>query len=113
MAIDYNWVCTACGASNVAGTKSCLKCGADAPSSAAEVRAHAHLRDSAGQPIPPRLGTVRKFLIACCVVMFLGGLTLMRVFVLPQTPWWVGIGLTLGAIVLGTLIAMRPPRSDI
>ena len=55
MAIKYNWVCTACGATNAAGTDICASCNSPAVVAAADVASRTKTPDPAPLPIPLRI----------------------------------------------------------
>jgi hypothetical protein len=112
MAIDYNWVCTNCGATNAAGTSDCVKCGSGAIISGFEIEARASgdLPKGVGTLNSPPISKFRKLLIVSCTVMFIVGVLLERPTVPPMLLWYIGIGLmTLGVVPL-TLVALLRPR---
>jgi predicted ATP-dependent serine protease len=92
MAIDYSWTCTACGATNSAGTGSCGACGSNAITSAAELesRAKGHVGVNDGPP----LGTGRKITLAISITAAVAGAIVLRAA-------WDEISLLTGACLIG------------
>ena len=95
MAIDYNWVCTACGATNEAGTSNCPKCRSNAITSAFEIEQRSSLKPASELPIvnSPPLGRFRRLFLVTCLVMVIIGVLLERPTVPPMLAWYIGVGL--------------------
>src|ERR1700733_12683914 len=103
MAIGYNWVCTACGATNAEGTSKCATCGSNAITSAFEIEQRASLKPVSELPSvnAPPLNKFRRFILGTCIVMVLIGVFLERPTVPPMLAWYIGVGLmALGGLPL-------------
>jgi hypothetical protein len=105
MAIDYDWTCTICGASNTAGTTNCHTCGADASNSAWSERYRW-----------PPASAVGNSVLAWCGVALGGALFLARSVLYRlgrpltsiPTAWYLAGGLViLSVIVLWTMGGLR------
>jgi hypothetical protein len=95
MAISYNWTCTACGATNPAGTTSCGTCGANAIIAAVEIG------------VRP-LGRAKRLALGCCLAAIVVGIVLERGTVPPDVIWYMGVGLAaFGGISLGVMAALQ------
>jgi hypothetical protein len=95
MAIDYNWVCTACGATNAAGTSNCAKCRSNAITSGFEIEQRSSPKPASELPIgnSPPLSRFRKLFLGTCLVMVTSGVLLERPTVPPMLAWYIGVGL--------------------
>ncbi len=110
MAISYNWTCTACSATNAAGTDHCGKCGADAVISASEIeaRANGHLGATVVSSTSPPLGKAKRFILYCCIVAMVVGVLLERVSIPPMFIWYLGWGLmAVGGLPLCVMVAVQ------
>jgi hypothetical protein len=95
MAISYNWTCTACGATNAAGTDICRQCGSKAITSAFEIEAGVNSKRR------PPLSTAKKIILVCSVTAMFVGVFLVRVFS-NATLFLAGLSLiAVGLIVAG------------
>jgi hypothetical protein len=94
MAIGYNWTCTACGATNGAGTNICRLCASNAVTSAFEIQTGANTRR-------PPLSTSERLLVLLCSMVAFSGAALLWVFNPPDTAWWMGVGILAAVLILG------------
>ena len=86
MAIDYNWVCNSCGATNLANTEIC----------------HACTRPALGPS--SHLSGRERLLVALILVPVVSATALMWIFNPPDVAWWVGAAVNaLGLTLIGVL----------
>jgi hypothetical protein len=93
MAIGSNWTCTACGATNAAGTDTCRQCGSNAVTSAFEIETGQNTRR-------PTLSSAERVLALLVTVVAASGVGLLWVFNPPDTAWWVGAGMVAAILIL-------------
>jgi hypothetical protein len=106
MAIGYNWTCTACGATNAAGTNRCGTCGGGAVISAAQIQTQA----AGPSSVLARANGAKKFLIVSSLIAFIAGLAMERASIPPMTIWYVGVGLMVVSGILLALMAAQQSR---
>lgn len=75
--IRYNWVCTACGATNPAGTDTCVACRSDAVVSASAIQKHTAAQDKDPCSIPPPDRHRLLFFVVHCLVTGAGALMIL------------------------------------
>jgi|ERR1700733_2529441 hypothetical protein len=103
MAIKYNWVCTACGATNAAGTDICGSCKLPAIVSAADVDSRTTTQGSATPtPKPPSLPTPLR--IAAYVGPIVAGVAMLLFAPHELGMWYVVVALLL--ILIGPNVAV-------
>jgi hypothetical protein len=107
MAIAYKWTCSACGASNAAGTDKCARCGINAITSTAEIE-----RQRQGKPELPKappLPQPKRFVAGLAGVATLAGVAMERFTAPPMLYWYIGMGLAVGGGL--TVFAMLRGRN--
>jgi hypothetical protein len=101
MAIGYNWLCTACGAANVAGTSSCVACGCPAVTSAFEAESWA--RGNHRKP----LNLLQRFILLFWGAAFVAGAVIEAATFPPDIAWFTGIALMIVCAVTGVVLGAR------
>ena len=98
MAIKYNWVCTACGATNAAGTDRCASCKSPAVVSAMDLISRSATTKLNPPPLPKSLR------VAAYVGPIIAGLTMLTFHPQESGEWYLGAALLL--ILIGPNVAV-------
>jgi len=103
--IKYNWVCTACGVTNPAGTEICAACGSDAVVSASAIQKHTTGPDEVPASTPQADGHRFLFFLVSCLVTGAG--VLMLLLAPRQTgEWYLWIALLLILVGSNVVVAL-------
>jgi hypothetical protein len=98
MNTPYDWVCSACGTANLAGSEPCQKCGCPAVTSAADIERR--ISGPVAAPIEAkeslRLTGPKNVIASVLLVVVLAGVVLERVTVPTMSLWWVALAMMIG-----------------